>query len=290
MSGVLTFGAYTFPSTLAEFSDNFRDTTPQTVRLPGMHGGYNQDGDATAQTAIGKVTVGFYLVAQSRDGMDDLRDAVGALVEYGLQQLIYQPTDPGDPTRFCWARVNYINIPQRKDEHTDLHQKITITFQVADPHWYVGTGTPWQIGVAGHTIGETDLEIGSGGSPATISASGTSTDSTVTNSGNALTVPVVAIRCGASQTFVNPTIQRIKNGEVVDEVAWTGTVGNNGELFLVGRLHRAVYNAASILGNNFSYEHPDFIRLEPGANTIRVRSTSGGSAATVTIWYASAYR
>lgn len=289
-SGVLTFGAYTFPVTLAEFSDNFGDTTPQSIKLPGIDGAYNQDGDGAANTAIGKVIVGFMLVTQSRDDMDTARDAVSAMTTYGLQQLIYQPTDPDDDTRYCYARVNYINLPERKDEHTDLHQKVTVTFQVPDPHWYVTTGSLWQIGVGGHTIGETDLTIGGGGTPVTINASGLSTTGSVTNNGNAVAIPTIAIRCGASQTFVNPTIRRIKNGEIADEFTYTGTIGNNGEMIITGKTQRAVYNGASILGANFSYEHPDFLRLEPGANDIRVISTDAGSAATVTIWHQDTYR
>lgn len=288
--GIVSFGAFTFPDELAEFNDNFADTTPQTARLPGLHGGYNQDGDGTAQTAVGKVVVGFNLVAQTRAAMDDLRDAVNAMVEYGLQQLTYQPTELTDPTRYCWARVNFISIPQRKDEHTDLFQKVTVTFQVADPHWYVGTGGPWQIGVGDHTLGEIGLEIGGGGTPVTINASGTSSNGTVTNAGNALSIPTISIVCSGSQTFVNPTIRRIKNGKVVDEVAWTGTIQNNGELFISGKTQRITYNSSSVFGANLSYEHPDFVRLEPGANSIYVLSTSAGSAATVTIWYADVYR
>lgn len=288
-SGVLTFGAYTFPATLAEFNDNFADTTPQTVKLPGMDGGYNSDGDAASNTAVGKVTVGFTLVSQTREGMDDLRDAVNAMVHYGLQQLTYQPTDSGDPTRFCWARVNYINIAERKDEHTDLHQKVSVIFQAPDPRWLVDAAAPWRIG-DGHLIGDTGLTIGGDGTPATIAASGTSTTGSITNTGNAPTIATVAIRCDASHTFVNPTIRRYKSGEIVDEFTYTGTIGNNGELLVSGRTQQVFLDGDSVLGANFSYEHPDFLRLEPGANDIRVISTSGASQATVTVWFYSAYR
>lgn len=287
--GVLTFGSYTFPATLAEFSDNFKDTTPQTVRLPGMDGGYNQDGDKTSNTAIGKVTVGFWLVAQSRAAMDDLRDAVGAMVEYGYQQLTYQPTDPADAVRFCWARVNYIGDSERKDEHTDLHQKVSITFQVPDPRWYVGTALPWRLG-DGHQIGDVGLTIGGGGTPETTVAAGTLTSDTITNNGNTTAIATVAIICGAAETCQNPIVRRRKNGEIVDEFQYLGTIGNNGELYVSGRLQRASLDGDNIIGNLFTYEHPDFLRLEPGANTIEILFSNAGDDATVYYWFATPYR
>lgn len=288
--GVLAFGDYTFPSELVEFNDNFADTTPQTVRLPGMSGGFNSDGDKASQTAIGKVVVGFWLVTQSRADMDALRDAVNAMVHYGYQRLTYQPTEPTDDVRFCWARVNFISMSERKDEHTDLHQKVSVTFQAPNPHWFVATTGLWTIGDGTIIDDPTDVEIGGGGTPETTVAAGTLTTDTITYNGNAETIVTVVINCGAAETCQNPMIRRIFNGEIVDQFQYTGTIGNNGELIVSGKTKQVMLDGANVLGANFSYEHPDFLRLEPGVNTIQIIFANSGDDATVTYWFDTAYR
>lgn len=287
--GVITFGSYTFPTTLAEFEDNFADAVPQSQRLPGLDGGWNEDGDGRANTAVGRVTVGFWLVAQSRSDMDDQRDTVARMLESGLAKLTYQPTDPADPPRFCWARVNYIRMGERKDAHTDLHQKVQVIFQAPDPHWLIGTATPWALG-DGSTIGQGGLTIGGGGTPTIINASGTLTSATISHAGNAETIATVSIQTGAGQTCQNPTLQRILNGHVVDEIAYTGTLGANQELTISGRAQVVMLNGVSAFGPNFSYAHPDFLRLTPGDNAIQVRFQNGGDAATVKVWFYTTYR
>lgn len=287
--GVITFGSFTFPATLAEFEDNFADAVPHSQRLPGLDGGWNDDGEGRANTAVGRVTVGFWLVAQSRADMDDLRDAVAGMLESGLAQLTYQPTDPTDPPRFCWARVNYIRMGERKDAHTDLHQKVQVIFQVPDPHWLIGTATPWALG-DGSSIGQSGLTLGGGGSPLIINASGTLTTTTLHQPGNAESIATVSLQTGAGQSCQNPTVQRVVEGNVVDAFAYTGPLGPNQELTVSGRTQVVMLDGVSAFGPQFTYTHPDFLRLAPGDNTLLVRLAASEDSVTVKVWYYTTYR
>lgn len=285
--GIIRFGDYIFPVTLAEYNDNFADVEPQAANVPGMDGGFNLDGDGPATTQIGKVTVGFTLIAETRAEMEAKRDAVKQLVEYGVQQLVKQPSDPAAASRFCMARVNFINMSERKDGQSDLWQKVSITFRVDEPRWRSAPAGIWQLG-DGSKIGDTGLEIGSGGQ--VIAASGITSSTTLTNNGTATAIAQVVVAPGAGQSVENPEIERVIGLLVVDSFKWTGTL-NTGDVFSVnGRSQRATVNGASVFGSGFSYIHPDFLRLPPGTSTIRIKFANAGDAADVRVYFYSEYR
>lgn len=283
--GVVSFGGYIFSSPLTTFTSNFSNAVPKTVRLPGLDGGFNLDGDEAADRETGRVTVGFMLQADTREDMDALRDAVNAMYDYGLAQLLYQPTDTAEATRYCWASVNYITMSQRKDAHTDLWQPVQIIFQVPDPTWIVQPSGAWLIG-DGSLIGEPGLIIGGGA--VTISASGTSSSGTVTNSGNVRRIGRVYVTPGVGDSCENPTIKRVVGGIVADSVTWTGTL-NAGDVLVIDGARQQISINWVADWDNVSYQHPDFLRLLPGSNSIVVEFTNAGDAAEVEIYYEDGY-
>lgn len=285
-SGVLTFGSYTFGARLEEFYDNFSDMVPRTQRLPGLDGGFSQDGRGPSQSAIGQVTVGLRLVVDDPEDMDAARDAIRALPSKGLQKLVYQPTDAAAPTRYCWARVNYIRMSQNKAEQTDFWQKVQIIFQVPTPFWYVADNWPWALdsGVDlddGEVIGDNAIEV---------AASGASTSQTLTNDGTAAAVCVISVQTGASQTCENVRIVRVVNGAYEDRVGYVGVIDNSQELHLDGARGIAQLDGDHVYGGGLVYDHPAFLRLEPGANSIKILFKNGGDAATVKFWWLETFR
>lgn len=273
---------------VAELEDNFGDNVPQTQRLPGLDGGWTHDGDQPAPSAIGNVTVGCWLVATTRAGMDAQRDAILALVSLGVQRLVVQPTDPAEAERFCWARLNYIRMNERKDAHTDLWQKVQLVFQVSDPHWYtLGYGVDWQLG-SGASLGATDLALGSGAY--TINASGTLTSATLTHLGNAVALAALSIQPASGDQCQMPRLQRVVAGQVVDEVAYRATLNGGDELILDARRGLALLNGASAYGPTLTYQHPAFMRLMTGENSLQVRFHNPTDAALVRMWFNHTYR
>lgn len=283
----ITFGTYTFPNYLADWEDNFSELETRAMRLPGLDGGFNNDGDEPSPTQIGRVTLALTIISDTRAGMDALRDAASALASSGVQKLTHDPLEPTAANRWCFAKIKEINMPEKLDEHTDLWQRVKIEFLVADPHWYVTNKWPWEIG-DGSIIGSGGLTIGSGA--ASIVAAGASTSSTITQNGNTYAVPMVSILPGAGNTCENPKVQRLVDGAVVDEIAYTGVLGATDEIYVDGRTQLATLNADSLFGDDFSFMHPDFMRLAPGVNTIRILMKNAGDDATIRMWFNDTFR
>lgn len=269
----LTFGAsspqqYTF-SNLQAFSDNFTDVVAQTVRMPSVSGGFDVYGSGIAPKPVGMVRVTFSLFSSTRSGMTALLDSLKAMQTWGKQKLIYQPTDATEDTRYCWARVNNINVARRPADHTDLIQSVTVVFQVSDPFWLKSTAAS-----------------------ETIAASGTSTDVTVTNDGNAIALPVITIAPATGDECNNVEIRRIDgSGNILDAIGYILRVLDTDTLIINCKTSAITINGYDQWSNKNEANtvHPDWIRLMPGDNTIRVIFANSGDAADVTFDYEDTY-
>jgi len=277
---------YVFPATIQHYSANFGDLVTQTMRLPGVDGGFDQYGDETAPAAVGQVTLGFTLVTESRAAMTAARDAVRQMAQWGKKRLFWQPTDPALPLRWTWARINYLGMGERPAEHSDLWQPVTINWQCADPAWY-GRGSEgklwgelkwWGLLLPGGDCW--------GGEAAWQAVSGQSTLlATATNAGNANSLPRISLVCGAGQSATNPVIERVAAGVVRDRAQYTGTLSAGDELAIDCRSARVTLNGAGVYAA-LSVTHPDWLRLAPGANTLRLRMAYTTDACSVRVrWY-----
>lgn len=261
-------------------NSNFGNLVRTSQRMVMSSGGFDRYGISKSPNEVGQVTLQATLRSATRDGMEVLRDNVRSMLRYGLVPLVYQPTDATDSSRFCYARITSINIPQSPSIHTDLHQQVQITWEVPNPVWHVGTDFGALLGV--------DFILGTsllGGNPDTITASGTSTDATITNNGNAPALAVITLTTGAGQTCEDTTIQRIVGGTVVDEVSYSGTIGNSKALVINAQTKTVTLDAVNSFNSSFDFTHPSWLRILPGDNTIRVVFANGGDEATVKIAY-----
>lgn len=268
----VSFGSYTSFDWIQDYRTNFVDGVPATTRLPGLDGGWNDDGYQALPVAIGVVSFTYYLLSDTRAGMDALRDAARAMQSYGLAKLICEPTD-GGTDRYCWAYIHNMQLSERQDGHTDLWQPVHMVFHVPDPRWLVDAHTAW---ADAHTI----------------NASGTETTSTVNNAGSAPTLPRITITPGGGQTCENPQVDRIVSGVVVDRVKYTGTLSgaSGNQLIIDGKHQLAQLDAADVWGSSFTYHHGDLFRLAPGNNSVKVYFENVGDAAEVRLQYADAWR
>ena len=119
-----------------DYRDNFADVLARTSRVVGVSGGVDEFGRGVALSEVGNVQASFFLISESREGMTALRDDLKKTLSWGVKRLWMQPSDPTAKPRWTRARVNNINIPERRDKHTDLWQKVTLSFQCSDPRWY----------------------------------------------------------------------------------------------------------------------------------------------------------
>lgn len=284
--GAVSFGSYTFPATLKEFSDNFRDGVPSTVQLPGKAGGYNQDGDESLPTQMGQVTVGFTLIADDREGMDALRDAVAAMQTMGYKKLVYQPTDPDEEVRYCWAYVHYISMSRREDLHTDLWQDVQAIFHVPDPHWYVDDPDVPKF----DATYDFDATITFGEGAAVYAASGTETSITIIHNGSGVALPILTVEPDTGDTCENPEVRRVDSeGVLRDFVRYTGVLTDADILAIEAARQAVTKNGANAFANT-KYGSPALIRLFPGSNTLKVRFKNAGDAANVRVYIRETYK
>lgn len=299
---LVSFGSYTFPTTQSEFNTNFGDITTKTIRVPGMDGGFSQDGWGKGDSAIGRITFGFWLVAEDPDDMEAKRDAVLKLAGLGLQKLIYQPEDATAEQRWCWARVNYPTISQNfEDGANNLFQRVQMIFHVPDPRWYSDAGYSPQLADGSYTADGSLYVIN--GYLSNVVSNATKTF-TVVNDGTHEVIPAVLIEPGAGASIAtNPKIQRIVDGYAVDEVQVLGDLYGH-ELAFDGKRQVAMWDGKRIFGSfeygrgafysvDFKYKHPAFLRLAPGSNTIKVTfdNLSGGApTALVLMWFEDGWR
>jgi len=282
----MIFGSYDFGDLIDEFDYNFADGAPQTRRIPGVDGGFSDLGDEAAETPPGSLTLGFWLVADTRSEMDALRDEVRALEGYGLQRFDYTSLDGALGTRHCFARVTSTRMSRIESKHTNLHQKVSLTFEVPDARWHQDHYTSWGLDDGfilsdGKTVGEGALET---------AVSGVETTFSVTQPGTALAIPAISVMPGVGESCENPKVQRIANGLVADEIAYTGTLSAGDELMVDGKRMYAALNGGNAFGPDFYYRYPSLFRLQPGPNLVRVRFANSGDAATIRFWFEKVYR
>lgn len=254
---------YVFPY-IQSISDNFRNAVPRTERLADLSGGFDAYLADDAPNEIGNINLSFELVSETRAGMQALVDAVGKLKSLGKRKLYLQPQGTA-AERWCYARVNNIAIARRPADQTDLIQPVQINFQVSDPAW-------------------TEDEEND-----TIAASGASTDATITNDGNANALARVVVTCAAGQTAENVKVRRIVGGVTIDEMAYTGVLTAGDELELDAQAKSVLLNDADAY-DAFAFTHPDWFRLLPGANTVRIIQANAGDECTATVYWSNTYR
>lgn len=272
---------YTFSQFQRAYRDNFSNLVTQTNRVPGVSGGFNERGDDPLSSAIGDISIQIRLVANTRDEMTALRDQVKEMASWGMQRLFMQPSDPNLGERWCDAVINNIDMPEKRHEHTDLWQEVSINFHVPFPFWHeIGTEN-WSWG-DGTLWGSKDW----GGSATPKACSGLETEFAVDVAGSATTNPRITIACGAGQTASNPQIERIVGGVVVDRIAIPETLVTGDSYEINCRAKSFKKNGVDAYTSAVYFNHYDLMQLPVGTQTIRVKFDNPTDAASVTMrWF-----
>lgn len=265
-------------------SPHFGGVNSAITRLPGTSGGYNEYGFGAPPDPTGDVSVTFNLLAPHRTELTALQDAVNAMKGWGTLPLYMQPEDLSLAERWTWALVNNIEMSESAKDGTEYLQSVTVHFQVADPNWY-GVGN-----CAGLLIG-VDFLLGTsyfGGTPA-LAASGNLTTTTLTPIGSTWTHCLISITPGVGKSVTNPVIRRIRNGDIADQVSYTGTLAAGDNLTIDPRAHSVTLNGADARAN-FDALNPDWMRLLPEANAIQVIFALSTDDAAVELRYLDRYK
>ena len=274
---------YTFPTEVGdqEYHDNFKEVVARATRLPGADGGVDEYGSGRAPSAIGNIQFGVVLLSDTREGMQTLRDTLAQMKEWGVGQLYFQPTDSNATPRWANCRVNNIDMPEERHKHTDLEQPVKLSFQASDPFWY----TAGNQKLYDSTYSWDSTINWDEGSFSTITGSGSLT---VTPSGSATTLGRFVAKVTGALSFNQLVVQRIVNSQVSDQMILQMLLNQNDVLELDPRRQWVTVNGVDRIAN-FDVLFPDWLRLLPGSNTIKVTLDEPTAAISATVFYYDRY-
>lgn len=269
---------YTFPTDKQfNYQCDFGNLKSYMAGLPGIHGGFSGLGSGRGKAAVGTVECDVLLEFNSPTEATNKIDSLRQMQDWGLMPLWMQPTVGAE--RHCWARL--MDAPLDQDAHDVPHarQRMSLKFEVPDPFWYTaGVERLWDDGSNWDT-GNWD---GSASAPAAVSIT-TSGDVTVTGvAGTMYTLARLLVIKDTAGVASNPIIRRMVNGAVADEVAWIGDL-NNGEFLEINARAQTVIKVGTHVYSTFQKpRNPDWMRLYPGTNTLRVNLS--GTAKVAARW------
>ncbi len=267
MRTLVRFGSgsklYTFPTnSQVTFSDDFDKLANKIIRLPGTNGGFRNLGTGRGQSTGGTVRVDNWLefgdLVEASDKVDSLRQ----MADWGLQPLYMQPTY--GPERFCFAALNSAALQQDVHNMPHLRQKVPVVFDVPDPFWLsAGTEIVWG---GGALWGAASSIWGGSGGFTTITGIG---NISVSIGGNSFTHARLLIRNSSGAAVSTVVVQRKVNGRTMDELTYTGGIPA-GETLKIDSRKKKIRLALVNKLNDLDYLSPDWMRLEPGENTLKV--------------------
>ncbi|GEM_PF-1158297 len=267
-----------------DWRDNFGDLVPRTTRLPGTHGGFDEYGVDEAPAEIGNVQGTLKLKHSLSSDMRQWLDSLRSMSRQKKGRLYMQPVDDSAQQRWCVARLNNLTTPHSEQSHTGVMMQANFSFQVNDPHWYTqGTSAPaWGF----FSWGDGTVW---GGSAVAQSVSGVSTDLTENVMGGTVeTLPTITISCDTGQTAQNIIIQRLVGGVIKDQITYTDTLGAGDSVVIQCRAKSVKKNGVGSYAN-LTATRAQWMRLKPGANSIRVLMANSGDVANIKFAYLHAY-
>jgi len=274
---------YTFPATAMfpqdqAFTTNFKALLARSSRVPGGNGGIRDFGFQRAPSPVGSVQATIVLATESRSAMQALRDALNTMADWGMGKLV--DTINGSE-RWAICSLQTIDMAEDRSKHTDLFQTVKLTFEAPEPYWITaGNQQLWDGTHNWNSAINWDQ-----GSFTTITGSGTLS---ITPSGNAFTLGRFVARVTGSQNFNQLLVQRTVNGVIQDQIKLQLALNQNDVIEIDPRRQWALVNGSNQLAN-FDFLFPDWMRLLPGSNTLKVTLDDAAAVISATVFYYDRY-
>jgi hypothetical protein len=278
---IVSFGSFNFAQSHIipqEIDDSsFRESATASVELPGMIGVFDPYGDEQPPEGEGRVIVKVVLVSQTLTGMTAYWDALMRIRQGGLQKLTMR-TESGSE-RWCNAKCVSIRAPRAEQGVSALHLPVTLTFYVPYPRWLTnGTESAAIWNEATWDVSQWE-DIGT-------AIANTSHDFALTNNGSEYAYPRVVVTCEAGQTVSAIRVQRLVEGDAVDDISHTIAIPAISIYEINCRTQSVLLNGIDAYDDSFTYITADWLRLPSGSNTVRVTITG---TASVNIFYYEEY-
>jgi hypothetical protein len=269
------FGTYTLPLYNKRDTVGTGDTGSGSVTLISGSG-YDPIGTASATEAPTTLATSFEIIDTTATAVQTARDAIRALA--GTKARLWAHF-PDGTDRFVWARLARVRMERRREYI--YYQPVDLTFDVVQPGWN-GTqhGAPWYFDDGEFFDDGLYFDLDDVWTP---TASGDT--ETVTNGGNrTVTNAVLTITASATATISNITLSC---GDC--DWTWTGTVALSTSLVVdcgLRSIKNNGVNAYAGLALNSGHTVADWLRLEPGDNTVTITySGNADDSATVTFGF-----
>ena len=243
----------------------------KNLMTPGSAGGFDVYGNGISPPKPMTITFALWLHHTAENTITDQKDAIRALGDYGKKTLVIQPMDEDLEPRYCKARLKDIKMPEDVKRVPHRLQQVTLTFEASDPYWYVDAAVAKWGAVQWGSFKWNSYEV--------INASGTNSNTVITAKGSVHQLPTIRLTMDTDVT--NPKIRRFVDGVKVDEVAFTRSFAAGDLVYINPERTSVTLNGADAYDTDFSFVHPDWFRLFPGDNDVRV--ILGGASEEMTV-------
>lgn len=257
---------YTFPTDAqVSYSDNFASLVTKTVRLAGVNGGFSNLGMGRGLSPIGTVRADIWLTFNDYADATDKMTSLRQMADWGVQPLYRRQLSGVE--QFCFARVTDIQIQQNVINVPHERMKIPVTFEVSDPFWYrpvSGFGFLWDDG--------THLwDDGSKWDSDNTYTVNSSLTQSFTNPGNTYTLPHLFLTNASGSNVGDIQVQTIVDGAVEDQFNYSAPLATATYLDVDPVRRRVTVGPTGTNAlDDFTAFTPDWIRLRPGTNSVKV--------------------
>lgn len=284
---ITRFGSFNFEQPhlfMGKYSASMSQKRPMNSELLYHNGVFRQTGVNNTPLGGGSIQQSISIFSSDPAQMDTYRDQLNAILNYGLVELYFQPSDPEEYERFTYAECTAIKMERDYENNPDLIQRVTLTFDVPNPIWQIiprTLGAQWGEPWGSSSWAEVADEV-------IIPVAGLSTDETISYAGNAPSRVKITVSCGSGQTASDVTVKRIVGGNPRDTVTFWDTLVA-GDTVVIDAPALSVTKNDVAAYTSIDYLHPRWLELQPGDNLIRIEMYDSGDAATVTIQYGTKY-
>lgn len=272
---LLRFGNYTLPLFSRRDQIGTGDTGGALLTQVNSSG-YDATGSGQATEAINTVTCSFEIVATTVASVQTQRDAIRALA--GKRERLFAAI-PGTlaTERWVWARLSRVRM-ERRYEYI-YYQPVELVFELAQPGWNGAKhGKAWELDDGWYL--DSGLLLDSGDTPSALDAPGGL--DTFNNGGNRVQTNAIVSIDNGSQAM---TGFRLICGAC--DWSFSGTIAPYTSLIVDCGAKSVKNNNADAYGSfvlNSGHRVADWLRLEPGDNTVTT-SYLGGAASMDVSYY-----
>lgn len=289
MDTLLRFGSgdelHTFdPTRQVSLDDSFLKVMTRLSRLPGLQGAFDEYGSGAAPAESGEVRVAFWLMSDQPEELLRMKRAVAAMKAWGKKRLYKRPWGSGREL-YCEARFKTLEFKQEVTRLSHKRLLMMLTFEVDNPMWYSLGTEAWSWG-DGTLWGNAPW----GGNPVEEAVIGSDNSFSLTPEGNDIIYPRITIEIPTGKSATNIRVQRRRQGVVMDEVRYTGTLSAGSVLEINCRAYSVTLNGSDGYSSAFGFETGAWFRLVAGiSNEIRVLMNNTTDEATIKFRYYEAY-